>query len=294
MSVWSFMPWTRQQYLDKFLSVTPAERDALAKAEQRSPEWFKAREGRASASRFGGLAGMGYGFDKAGRQRDSMAHVAKEFIWGGFKGNVCTRYGTFLEPVCAEVMERDLGPRIRAEEGVVDVRFTYPGFLMNVDEPWVGVSPDGIIEVEHTDGTVERRLIEIKCPYSKRMYSPIPSQYWCQIQGIMGLEKIKRCYFVVLTPTDVHFEEYHFDCKFYKELLLPRMQAFYMETLLPLLALKRMGVLRQGQTKLVPMIMQVTSEADPEAVPVLAADVPIPGAIAIPAQKRAPVNTLFR
>jgi len=294
-SVWSFLPWTRESYIKKFLSVTPEERDELAKAEQRTPIWFKAREGRASASRFGGLVGLGYGYDRNGRQRDSMDATAKEFIHGLFKGNIACRYGTFCEPICAEVMERSLGPRIRAEEGVVGVRFTYPGFLCNVAEPWVGVSPDGIIEVDHADGTVERRLIEIKCPYSKRHYPTIPSQYWCQIQGIMGLEAIDRCYFVVMTPTEVHFEEYNYDREFFEGFLMPTMRTFYMETLLPLLALKRMGLLKKGQTKLVPVV-RAPEGAAPQGAPERAPEEARakPTAHAPTAGKRATVSSLFR
>jgi hypothetical protein len=70
-----------------------------------------------------------------------------------------------------------------------------PGLLKSHLQPWMAVSPDGILSLEGTHG-VCYILIEYKCPASKRhcLSHPykkyqhnVPEYYMDQLQGIMGL-----------------------------------------------------------------------------------------------------------
>ena len=88
------------------------------------------------------------------------------------------------------------------------------GFFIRPDYPFLGTSPDGVIDDEY--------LIEVKCPYSGRNENVLPgkqfpflhrnshgevslkqtSNYYSQIQGQLFIAKRKYCYCIVHTSVD--------------------------------------------------------------------------------------------
>ena len=123
-------------------------------------------------------------------------------------------------------------------EMMYDVKVSAAGLFVSVDRPWLGASPDGVIDSD--------RIIEIKCPYRgrKAMIEPSPmfpflvregpeiklkqhSKYFCQIQGQLYVTGRRICKFVVYTLVDVLVQEIELDVNYCKESLLPKLDLFY-------------------------------------------------------------------
>jgi hypothetical protein len=88
------------------------------------------------------------------------------------------------------------------------------GLVIDKENPFMGGSPDGLVETNTSTGKALNILLEIKCPkssvpysaqekYKKQMHpmvpAGIPPQYYAQIQGVMGIMKLPACDFVVMT-----------------------------------------------------------------------------------------------
>jgi hypothetical protein len=97
------------------------------------------------------------------------------------------------------------------------------------------------------DGQVIRFLLEIKCPFSRKLYPHIPHYYYDQIQGIMGILQLQYCDFVVWTPEKTQIRRYEFNSSYWKQVLFPRLFQFYMDEYLPRLIMKEDGTLKKGE-----------------------------------------------
>ena len=139
----------------------------IINVEQRSPEWFKAREGRVTGSEVKNLLGA-RGLGKTGltyaitKASESLKVV---YDFDSFDSYAMQR-GRELEPVALNEYE------IREMQSVTSV-----GFVIKGDD--LGVSPDGLVG---EDGG-----IEIKCPldtqHIKNMIeNECPSEYFDQVQ----------------------------------------------------------------------------------------------------------------
>src|SRR6185312_2631385 len=80
-----------------------------------------------------------------------------------FMGNVATYWGQKYEPVATALYEQRTGTNIM-EFGLIPHRTI----------PFLGASPDGI--------TPEGRMLEIKCPYRRKITGIPPFYYWIQVQ----------------------------------------------------------------------------------------------------------------
>lgn len=123
------------------------------------------------------------------------------------------------------------------------------GLTLHGDFPYLGASADGIIN----DSTV----LEIKCPYSGRDksiselidngYKHIyydeennlalkqDSKYYCQVQGEMAIKRVQLCHFVVWTPIEMAVISVNFDSSYWHNILLPVLNQFYANHILPAL-----------------------------------------------------------
>lgn len=218
------------------LRIGPDQQKTIVECDQRSDQWRAARVGRLTASRFGAARGH--------CQYTSKSELLRSMLWDTFKGNAATEYGTRNEPVAEQLYTRFQ----RRRKGLKDSDFfvEHHGLFVPLERPWLGVSPDGLV----TDGSEppHRRKggLEIKCPFGRKMYPYIPSMYYDQIQGTMGILGIPWWDFVVWTPSQTHVERYEFDPKYFSDELLPRMECFYMRDYLPRAILKGAGLLEEG------------------------------------------------
>lgn len=146
--------------------------------EQRSDMWLLLRKGKITGSNFG--AALDVDDNKTSRQLQRDMSRPRTFF-----GNKYTRHGTFFESYAIDHYKSETG------HSVADMGFAIPHAL-----PWIGVSPDGI--VEDTEGN--KGLLEIKCPCSSESYGGVPEYYQAQIQGLMGVLNLPWCDFVVYRP----------------------------------------------------------------------------------------------
>lgn len=68
------------------------------------------------------------------------------------------------------------------------------GRLKHETQKHLGASPDGIIVTEECDKY--GRLVEIKCPYSRKVGGIIPQEYWMQMQIQLEVTNLSECEYV--------------------------------------------------------------------------------------------------
>lgn len=154
--------------------------------EQRSPEWFAARCGRATASRFKDMLATIKSGEAASR-RNYRAQLVVERMTGIIPDSYESpemMHGTDNEPYARAAYEALTGNLVE------QIAFIPHPELM------AGASPDGLID---TDGG-----IEIKCPntatHIDALLKGMPSDHMAQIQGLMWLTGRKWVDFVSFDP----------------------------------------------------------------------------------------------
>jgi putative phage-type endonuclease len=243
---------TASQFYDTFVKRTQQQCDEERFAKQGSDEWLQVRKFSLTASNFGTAAGS--------NPYQTPADLLEEKLYGNFTGNALTVWGNEHEPHARETFVKWFGEYLRARY-VFEGRNDDPIFELKEDnaikfaaEPWLAVSPDGILFYEDWDGTRKVSLVEFKCPtrdnsgfspYSK-YESGVPPYYMDQIQGICGyLNENKYCtlffediWFVVWRPTQSWISHIQVDSNYYKNNLKPKLFTWYFKMYLPALTRK--------------------------------------------------------
>ena len=111
-----------------------------------------------------------------------------------FKGNQMTQWGNDHEDDAIAELEKFTNS------------FCVPSkkFLVHDSLP-IGATPDGFI-----DGIP----VEVKCPWTQKIYPTIPERYWFQMQLQMSVVKQKQCYFMIWTPQDFKVQMVDYDQDF--------------------------------------------------------------------------------
>ena len=142
--------------------------------EQGSLEWIEARNKFITASAIGTILN---GPQTAG-YRNLLAEKASDGQHRTFFGSDATRWGHKYEPVADMLFEyRNPGVEI----------YEY-GLVHNPNYPYLGVSPDGI--------TNKNEMLEIKCPYSRKIDGKIKNEYAHQIQQQLLVCEHEICNFL--------------------------------------------------------------------------------------------------
>lgn len=199
------------------ISIDTITQQRILNYPQRSQLWLQARRRRITASNFGKAINLSrYGNRKSILKQmvtNKSIYVNSFMQWGidheidGVR--VFTSFMQQLDPDC---------------------RLKFPGLVVPRSFPFTGVSPDGLVLSEKLFGG-EYIGLEIKCP--KVLYTSIPVEYYCQIQGTMGLLGLRGYFFVIWTPSECVIEFYKFDEPFYRKKLLPGLIEFYFHHYLP-------------------------------------------------------------
>lgn len=156
--------------------------------EQRSPEWFAARCGKATASCIADIIATtktGWGASRANYAAKLVAERLTGVSAEGFS-NAAMQWGTDMEPEAREAYS------FRQDVDVAEIAF--------VDHPTIamsGASPDGLVG---DDG-----LVEIKCPITAThiatlLGGSVPSKYYTQIQWQLACTGRKWCDFASYDP----------------------------------------------------------------------------------------------
>ena len=163
---------------------------AIPHIEQRTPAWYEMRKGLITASDFAQALGEGkFGTQKqffqkkCGYEKDVFNYNVPPLKWG-----------TMFEPVAGDLYCR--------RNNVTLHEF---GILRHPSIPHIGASPDGI--------TNHGIMVEIKCPFKRKITGEVPTQYYYQIQGqleVCGLQECDylECEFTEVTDMDV-FQNFH-------------------------------------------------------------------------------------
>ena len=183
--------------------------------EQRSEEWFKARQGRVTGSAVGAILGI----SPFTKREDVMRRMVRD--WHGapseFNGNIATDWGTLNEAGAVSQYEMKTG------------NIVTPCSFYTMDD-WLGASPDGLIGATG--------LIEVKCPFGLRNKIPpvfktakMQVHYYSQMQIQLLVTNREWCHFYQWSPNGDELETVQFD-KPYVDTALMALKRFYDEYLI--------------------------------------------------------------
>lgn len=258
---------------DPIFSITVSDAEQMEALEQRSPAWLGARVNRLTASNFGSAAGL--------NPYNSPEDLLVQMLFKSFTGNEATAYGTKHEPIACDNYLKMLASDIIYASGNPVPTWRDSGLTISPKFPFLGASPDGIVTThaqsssvlinlrcnsapiydlktnvfdplrgivsvpswEHPTQYPHNFLLEIKCPFRKRLYGPIPPYYYAQIQGCMELLELPYCHFYVWTPTKASTDCYPRNARYWKEFLMPRLCDFYFEKFMPAVVMQSMDLL---------------------------------------------------
>lgn len=180
--------------------------------EQRTPEWFDIRETMVTASSAACLLikddktcdsyikeyNLEDIFDKNKKccnpYNSKTQFILDKCKQGKFKGNVATFHGQKYEPVVTDIYS------VLLKKQVLEF-----GLIQHKEYDWLGASPDGIT----TDGI----MIEIKCPFRRKISGIPPFYYWIQVQLQLEVCNLEYCDFVEYEFTEFSTEEEFLDDK---------------------------------------------------------------------------------
>lgn len=156
-------------------------------APQRSQEWFTLRESVITASDAGSALGLNFF-----KSRDQFILEKCGYFYVDGRLTECrtkpdtssdaTRYGCLHEDEARQVYVEKTGEKVH-EIGLVK----HPVYS------WLAGSPDGVTE--------SGKLLEIKCPFKKKIRAEIIPCYYVQVQLLMEILDLELCDFVQYRPT---------------------------------------------------------------------------------------------
>jgi putative phage-type endonuclease len=157
-------------------------------ADQRTDDWFEARLGKATASRFKDVMATLKNGNPAQAQQDYLTELVVERLTQQPVQKFATaamNWGTEQESAARLAYERH-----------ADIEVQETGFVAH-DTLMAGCSPDGLV---YWDG-----LLEIKCPFNtgvhiETLLSGMPEHHTAQIQGQMWITGRDWCDFVSYDP----------------------------------------------------------------------------------------------
>ena len=191
--------------------------------------WHNQRIDIITASHFGDICRM--------RKTTSCASLVTRIRYLTVLNSAAIRFGVSNEQTAIKALELELGVKIKR-----------CGLFIDPEIPYLGASPDGIIE---PDG-----IVEIKCPFSakdlsveeaiaclprlKRIFTGANLHvmnknhpYYYQVVGQLRATGFKYCIFALWTPVNIKYVKVERDDEFWRSKMEPFLIRFYMECLLP-------------------------------------------------------------
>ena len=144
---------------------------SIPQIEQRTPEWYEARNNMITASDIAAVLGMNKYQSKNALLKKKV--YPKESLYC----SAAMLHGIKNEDIARDKFCEKYG--VQCEE---------VGLFVHPEYSFIGGSPDGICN----DG----RLVEIKCPLSREIKHEIPEHYYPQVQICMEILNIEECYFI--------------------------------------------------------------------------------------------------
>jgi putative phage-type endonuclease len=145
----------------------------IPKLEQKTKEWYDARYNLITASDFAQALGEG----KFGTQNQLIEKKVLPQEDKGMIKNPFFEWGNLFEPVASQVYAT-----------LYNVEMYEFGLIRHPVHDFFGASPDGISE----DGI----MLEIKCPFKRKINGEVPMQYYYQIQGQLDVCGLELCDYI--------------------------------------------------------------------------------------------------
>jgi putative phage-type endonuclease len=145
----------------------------LPKVEQRSQEWHDIRKRLVTASEWAQALGLG----KFASQKDFYKKKCGYETITFNPGEAPLKWGTMYEDVALAIYKQ------RFNVGVYEF-----GLIPHPSISHFGASPDGINDLGI--------MVEIKCPYRRKITGEVPQQYYYQIQGQLSVCNLYECDYV--------------------------------------------------------------------------------------------------
>lgn len=176
-----------RDYIIERIDKLKRYKDQLAKllespqVEQRTEKWYAMRKTMVTASDFAQALGDGkFGSQKQFYQKKCGYEEEK------FNPNIPPlKWGVMFEPVACSIYEMRMNTKIHEF-----------GLIPHATCDFFGASPDGISD--------QGIMLEIKCPYKRKITGEIPLQYYYQIQGQLDVCGLEECDYL-----ECEFEEYN-------------------------------------------------------------------------------------
>jgi len=175
--------------------------------DQKSDAWLSMRETMLTASDVATALGENPYEKPSGLILKKCGHGTK------FMGNDATRHGEKYESVARDLYCEKTG------EVVHEL-----GLVQHPELPWLGGSPDGVTE--------SGKLIEIKCPVSRKIDNKVPKHYLAQLQILMEVLDLEECDFIQYRPEPLEYQVTNVkrDRDWFTQ-RLPKLNAFWNEVL---------------------------------------------------------------
>lgn len=168
---------------------------------QRTPEWFEARKSRITASnvatlllrnevtckKYAEIYELNDYFsydDKSCNPYSNKKQFIIDKIKQTFTGSPATYWGQRYEPIATNIYERKFNRNI--------IEF---GLLTHDKLSWLAASPDGISE--------EGIMLEIKCPYRRKITGIPPLYYYQQVQIQLEVADLDECDFLEIEFVEI-------------------------------------------------------------------------------------------
>ena len=168
--------------------------DTIPQPPQRSPEWYAFRKTRLTASDFGTAVGVNPYSDKKRLIRKKCGEEQP------FKAGPAIIHGVKYEDVAIAIYERRRDVKVR-EYGCI------PHSTLN----FLGASPDGICCYTSNNKNLVGRMLEIKCPKSRKLDGTIPEYYYLQVQGQLEVCELEYCDFLQCVIVEISKDEFMAD-----------------------------------------------------------------------------------
>ena len=219
---------------DKLRQIEQSTRE-----QRKSSLWFSIRRYRITASRFG---------EVLRRRPDTPPDkLVMSILQPRSFSSVATDWGVDKEPVAIQAYVS-----FQHKQGKKELTVGPSGFLICENHPFLGASPDGTV---HDPSNLQQPFgfLELKCPYSQREHTPAEAclspgfccslqteadghqqlklrekhPYYAQVQGQMAIGERLWCDFVIFTKKGISVERVIFDDEYWKNTLLPKLEAFF-------------------------------------------------------------------
>ena len=150
--------------------------EKIPQPEQRSEEWYIFRNNRLTASDFYSVMDGG----AISRRNELIMKKCGEEM--PFLTNPAILHGIKFEDMAVKIYEKQNNLKVNEF-----------GCLPHSTIPFFGASPDGIVSYDSENKNYVGRMLEIKCPKSRKITGIIPDGYFAQIQGQLEVCDLEYC-----------------------------------------------------------------------------------------------------